>query len=163
MSRFSQKGNTRAWFVPTIASLTRVPTASEVNAGTKLDPQMAEINGFTFANEPIKTPVMRDSFDAQIPGQDNTDTSSMSFWEDKVAANNPIKTALTKGMNGYVVIFYAGIASGSGAAAAADKCEVWPVTVSSVARRYTTANEAAQYMISFAMTEPPAVDVAVTV
>ncbi len=155
MSRFSQKGTAKFFFVPTIAS-TAAPTAVEVNAGTELTGQLAEVNGFEFKNEPIPTPTMATSFDAQVPGQDTVDASSLGFWEDKTT--NPIKTALPKGTSGYVVIFFKGTAGAS--PAAADKAEVWPVTVSSVHRRYTAGNEAAMYTVDFAMTAPPSVDVA---
>jgi len=160
VARYSQKGILRTWFCPTVAAASGIPTATEVNAGTELTPELAEISGFTFANDPIKVPVMKDSFDAQIPGTDNTDASSMGFWEHKAPVTNPIKTALVKNTNGFVVIFYSGTAGA--AAALGDKCENWPVTVSSVARRYTAANEAAMYTVTFAMTKPPTVDVAIT-
>lgn len=158
MARFSQKGNTRFYFVPTIASPALVPTTAEITAGTELTGQLAEVAGFTFRNEPIMTPVMKDSFDAQIPGQDTTEATSLTFWEDK--ATNPIRTALTKGLNGFIVIFPRGTTGAN--PATADKAEAWPVTISSIHRRYTAANEAAQYTVDFAMTAPPGAEASLT-
>lgn len=150
MARFMRKGTTKFYFVPTIAALA-APTVAEVTAGTHLSPQMAEVNGFTFSNSPIQTPDMNSRFVSQIPGEDSTDESSIVFYEDK--STNPIRTALAKDTNGFIVIFSGGLAGAT--PAASDKCEVWPVTVSSNARRYTADNSAAQYEVKFATTSPP--------
>jgi hypothetical protein len=158
MARFMRKGTTRLYMVPTIASAALIPTAAEVNAGTRLDTQVAELSGFTFANNPISTPDMSTSFVSQVPGEDATEDSSMTFYEDKVS--NPIRTALAKGTNGYVVIFPAGIAGAT--PAAGDKCDVWPVTVASNARQYTADNEAAKYMVKLAATAEAGTDKTLT-
>jgi len=151
MARFMRKGTTKIFFVPTIASKT-APTAAEVTAGTNLTGQIAEMSGFTFSNSPIQTPDMSTKFVSQIPGEDSTEDSSITFYEDK--SSNPIRTALAKDTNGYIVIFSGGTAGAN--PAAADKCEVWPVTVSSNARRFSAGNEAAQYEVRFATTAEPA-------
>lgn len=151
MPRFMRKGITRFYFVPTIASATLVPTAAEVTAGTRLDAQLAEINGFSFSNSPIATPDMASAFVSSIAGEDSAADSNLTFYEDKTS--NPIKTAQAKGTNGYIVIFYAGIAGAT--PAAGDKADVWPVQVASVSRMYTAGNEAAQYQIVYTPTAPP--------
>ena len=150
MSRFMRKGKSKVFFVPTIASLA-APTAVEVNAGTELSGQIAEINGFTFANSPIDTPDLGSSLVTKIMGEDTLEDSNMVFYEDDTSTTIP--TALAKGTVGYIVIFYKGTAGAS--PAAADKCEVWPVTVSSQSRMYTVDNEAAKYRVSFANTAAP--------
>lgn len=156
MARFMRKGITKVYFVPTITNKT-APTAAQVTAGTALTAQIAEISGFTFSNSPIQTPDMATKFVSQIPGEDTTEDSSITFYEDK--SSNPIRTALAKDVNGYIVIFSAGTAGAS--PAAADKCEVWPVTISSNARKFSAGNEAAQYEVRFATTDEPAVDAVV--
>lgn len=157
MSRFMRKGVARVYFVPTIASGTLAPTVAEVTAGTRLDQQAAEINGFTFENNPIQTPDMSTTFVSQIGGEDSTEDSSITFYEDNTT--NPIKTALAKGTAGYIVFFFKGLAGAS--PAAADKVDVWPVVVTSSARMYTADNEAAKYLVKFAASSPPGVDLAV--
>lgn len=157
--RFMRKGTTRIWWVPTIANVNLIPTAAEVNAGTELTDQIAEINGFNFANSPIETPDMGSSFVSKIPGEDTVGDSDMSFYEDKTS--NPIKTALSKGTSGYVVIFFAGTA-GAGAVAAGDDADVWPAIVASNSRLYTAGNEAAKYQVVFTLTREPANDVTIT-
>lgn len=151
MSRFMRKGKTKFYFVPTIASASLVPTAAEVIAGTRLDSQLAEVNGFTFSNNPIPVPDMATKFQSQIPGEDSTEDSSLVFYEDDTT--NTIMTALAQGAVGYIVIFPAGTAGA--APAAADKADVWPVQVSSNARQYTADNESARYQVNFAATKEP--------
>ncbi len=145
-----RKGRTKIWWVLTIATPT-APTAAEVNAGTRIDTALAEINGFTFANTPIETPDMATTFVSKIPGEDTVGDSNMTFYED--TTTNPISTALAKGAIGNVVIFYVGTAGAS--PAAADKAEVWPSIVASNAKQYTTSNEAAKYMVTFTNTAAP--------
>lgn len=158
MARFMRKGITRVYWVPTIASATLVPTTAEVTAGTRLDTQIAEFNGFSFANNPIQVPDMSTAFVSNIAGEDSVADSSLTFYEDKTS--NPIYTLLAKGTNGYVVIFPLGIAGVN--PAAADKADVWPAQVASNARQYTAGNEAAQYVVTFAPTAAPGLDKALT-
>lgn len=157
MPRFMRKGKMKVYFATTIASTTTAPTVAELTAATHLTPQIGEMNGFTFSNSPIQTPDMDTKFVSQIPGEDSTEDSSLVFYE--LDGTNPIKAALAKDTDGYVVIFPAGLAGS--APAAGDKCEVWPVTVSSNSRRYTNGNEAGMYEVKFACTEEPAIDVSV--
>lgn len=150
-TRFMRKGVTKVYFVPTIASKA-APTVAEITAGENLTPQIAEMTGFTFTNNPISTPDMDNAYVSQVPGEDTSEASSMTFYELK-GGTDDIHDALLKGTVGYIVIFYGGIAGAS--PAASDKAEVWPVVVSSNARRYTAGNEAAQYGVGFAVTSPP--------
>jgi len=151
MARFMRKGITRFYFVPTIASATLVPTTAEVTAGTRLDTQLADVNGFRYSNNPINVPDMSSTFVANIPGEDSVEASNLTFYEDKTT--NAIKTAQPKATTGYIVIFYSGIAGAS--PAIGDKADVWPIQVASVGRAYTAGNEAAQYQIIYAPTAAP--------
>ena len=156
--RFMRKGTSKFWFVPTIASTDLIPTTAEVTAGTAVTPEINEMAGFTFANNPIDTPDMDTTFVSKIPGEDSTEDSSMTFYERKTT--NPIKTLLAKGTVGFIVIFPAGLAAA--APAAGDKADVWPVTVASNARTYTAGNEAAKYLVKFSPNAPAADDVVLT-
>lgn len=153
MSRFMRREITKIFFVPTIAD-TGEPSPTEVNAGTNLTPDLSEITGFTFSNSPIMTPDMDSAFVNQIPGEDSTDESGMVFYLDRTETD--IYDALEKGTDGYVVIFDVGIAGAT--PAAADVADVWPVTISSRSKRYSTGNEAATFEVKFAMTDPPIYD-----
>lgn len=157
MPRTMRKGTAQFYLVPTIASATLAPTTAEVIAGTRLDTQLAEVSGFSFQNNPIATPDMADDFVSMIPGEETTEDSSMDFYELRTA--NPIKTALAKGTDGYVVIFYDGIAGT--APAAGDKVDVWPIIVNKNTRLYTAANEAAKYQVGFSVTSAPGEELSV--
>src|SRR5262252_3737665 len=158
MVRFMQKGITRFYFVPTIASTTLTTTTAEVTAGTRLDTQLGEVSGFAFANNPITTPDMSSTFIPNIPGEEKADDSSLKFYEDKTT--NPIRTALAKGTVGFVCIFATGVAGA--APAIADKCDVWPIQIASNVRGYSAGNEASMYTVSFAMTAVPGTDKVLT-
>jgi hypothetical protein len=158
--RFMQKGTTRFYFVPTIASASLIPTALEVTAGTRLDTELAEVAGFAFSNSEIATPDMSSTFTGNIPGEDVAEKSTLTFYEHKAPATNPIRTALAKGTAGYIVIFFGGIAGA--APAAADKCDVWPITVASNVRGYSAGNESSRYVVTFTMSSVPGFDKALT-
>ncbi len=151
MSRFMRKGTTELYFVPTVATPTAM-TVAEVGAGTDLTPEIAEINGYEFTNQPINVPDMGSAFVSKIPGEDTVESSNIVFYEDDTS--NPIKSALAKGTVGYVAIFHAGLATKS-TPAIGDAYELWPCIVASNARRYTAGNEAAQYNVVFTLTDPP--------
>lgn len=157
--RFMRKGTTRFYLVPTIAAATKIPTAAEVGAGTRLDAQLNTINGFNFASQFIDAPNMAESLTPKELGEDQLADSSLQFYELKGGADT-INAAFVKGTASFVVIFYAGIAGAT--PAAADKADVWPVTVGSKQRLYSAGNELAQYLVTFAVTSTPATDIAIT-
>jgi hypothetical protein len=150
MARFMRKGKTKVYFVPTISNKA-APTVAEITAGTVLTASIAEMNGFTFSNNPIDTPDMSTAFVNKIPGEDSVDDSNIVFYEDDTT--DTLRTSQAKGTNGYIVTFPKGTAGAS--PAAADKAEVWPVTIASNSRQYTADNEAAKFQVVYAITAPP--------
>ena len=151
MGRFMRKGVTKVYFIPTIAGIAAM-TVAESGAGTELGPQLAEVSGFSFTNNPISTPDMDNQFVAQVTGEDTAEQSSLTLYEDSAGADT-IQTALAKGTAGFVVFYYAGIAGAT--PAVLDEYEAWPVTVSSAPRMYSAGNETAQYRVDFAITAVP--------
>ena len=158
MARFMQMGTERFYWLLTIASYTTALTVAEVTAGTEVTGQMAELTGFSFDNTPIDTPDMSTALITKIPGEDSIADCSLTFYEDKLA--NPIKTALSKGTIGYVVIFGYGVAGAN--PAIADKADIWPVQVSSNSRQYAAGAAASKYLVKLAPRLAPAVDRALT-
>jgi hypothetical protein len=102
---------------------------------------------------------MASTFASQIPGEDTAADTSLSFYLHKVFADNTIRAAMPKNDDGYLVVFPYGTAGAS--PAAADKCDIWPSRISSNVKRYTAANEAAMFVVSFAITATPTDDTAV--
>jgi len=151
MARFFRRGRTKVWFAPTIASAALIPTAAEVNAGTNLTPSIADIAGFAFTNSPIATPDLASTFTATIPGEDTAEDSTLTFYED--TTTNTLQTTLAKGVSGYIVIFFAGIAGAS--PAAGDKAEVWPVQSTGPRREYSMGNDPARWAVGLTPSAPP--------
>lgn len=152
MARYTRKGKSKLAFVPTIAVLT-APTLAEITAGTPLTPQMAEMSGFQFKNSIIKTPDLNTTFVSQIPGEDEADDSSITFYDDDTATT--IRTALAKGAAGFLVLMPYG-------QTAAKRCEVWPATSTGFNDEWTVANEAARAMSQFSITAPPVQNATIT-
>jgi hypothetical protein len=115
--RFFRRGVSEVWFLPSVAVLA-APTSSEFTAGINVTPAVQAVNGFSIANEPIRTPDLATSFDSQIDGVDSAEDSGLTFYDDKVDVT--LRTALAKGTNGYIVLCPYG-------KVATKRCEVWPV------------------------------------
>ena len=156
--RYMSRGVTRFYWVLTIASGTLAPAVAEAGAGVRLDAELNEVNGFSFANQPIDTPNFKDRFTPQIAGEDVADDSSLGLYRLK-GETDTIRAALAKDVEGFVVVFYQGLAGS--VIAAADKVDVWPSIVASNSKTYTADNEAAKYMVNFSITDIPAFDLSV--
>lgn len=148
--RYMRKGNVWMRFVPTIANKA-APTVAELGAGTDITPDIAELSGFEYSNSPIDTPDFANTFTPKIGGEDTSADSSITFYEHSTAVANAIKTALPKGTAGYVVLSpYTALAP-----AAAQKVEVWPVTIIQNSRRWSAGNDAANFVVQFAPSATP--------
>lgn len=153
MARFFRRGITKVYWVPTLASLT-APSAAEINAGTNMTSQVADISGFEFQNTPIDTPDLSTTFTTTIPGEDTTQEPQLMFYEDNTT--NTLQATLAKGTSGHVVLFYKGTAGAS--PAAADKAEVWRVQSTGPYREYSMGNDPARWGCRFAPSVAPTFD-----
>lgn len=147
MARFNRKGTTKIYWLPTIAATTLIPTSAEISAGTDYTGQISAIDGWSLENQPIDTPDMASTFVSKIGGDDSAADSSLTFYEDSTL--DEIETDLAKGTSGYVVIFSKGKTAG------AKGMDVFPVTVVSNSKAYTTDNEAAKITVQFTITQRP--------
>lgn len=147
MAKFNRKGTTRIYFLPTIAATTLIPTNTEITAGTDYTGQINAIEGFSLENTPIETPDMASTFVSKIGGDDSAADSSLTFYEDSTA--DDIETELAKGTSGFIVIFSKGKTEGN------KGMDVYPVTVVSNSKAYTTDNEAAKITVQFTITDRP--------
>jgi hypothetical protein len=151
MSEFFRRGLSEIHFCPAVASLT-APSRAEITAGTDLTPGVAEINGFNFSNSPIMTPKLSTTFTTQIPGEDTSDTSTLTFYDDD--ADDDMRAALVKGTEGFLVFMPYGDVSGT-------RAEVWPAIATGVNDQWTMSNEAAKFQVAFAITDAPEQDAVV--
>lgn len=147
MARFNRKGTTKIYFLPTIAATTLIPTNTEITAGTDYTGQINAVDGFTLENTPIETPDMESTFVSKIGGDDSAADSSLTFYEDSTL--DEIETDLAKGTSGFIVIFSKGKTEG------AKGMDVYPVTVVSNSKAFTTDNEAAKITVQFTITARP--------
>ncbi len=148
MGRFNRKGTTKIYLLPTIASTSLLPTTAEITAGQDLTDGINAIDGWSLENQPIETPDMSSTFVSKIGGDDSAADSSLTFYEDNTL--DDIETDLAKGTTGYIVIF------SKGKAPSAKGMDVFPVTVVSNSKAYTTDNEAAKITVQFTITKRPA-------
>lgn len=155
MGKFFRRGKTQVLFVPTIASATKAPTVAELGTGTALGASINDMNGFSFANQPIDTPTLADEFTGKIGGEDQAEDSSFTFYLDDTT--NPLRTTLAKGVNGFVVIADFKV----GALVAADVVDVWPSRATAAPKQYSLGNDPALWLSQWVHPATPALDIAV--
>ncbi|MEU3399504.1 hypothetical protein [Streptomyces filamentosus] len=154
VEKFSRRGVSVFLWLPTIADTVGLKaTRAELDGSTNLSSAIASISGFTLENQSIETPDMGDDFDSSIPGSDQAEDSSFTFYEDKTT--DEIEQLLKKGSVGYVGILRKGDIPGS------KSMDIFPVRVGSQSPAFTTDNEAAKFDVRFTITRRPAQGLAV--
>lgn len=145
MPRYFRRGKSKIRFLPAIANQS-APSSGEMTAGTDLTPSIADVGGFGYSNSPIATPDLASTFTTSIPGEDTTDDSSITFYDDDTSS--AVRTLLAKGVTGFIVRMpYGQIAT--------RRAEVWPVTSTGVNDEWTTGNDPARFTVGFAITSVP--------
>jgi len=154
---YFRRGVTRVFTVPTITLA--APTATQVNAGTELTTKndLADIQGFSYQNQPIAIPDWNDNFTGKIVGEDQSADGVLHFYDKKGTSPNPLRTTLAKGTVTNIVIFPGGTAGAT--PAAGDVCDVFPVTSSGPAKDYSLT-EAAKWHVTLPSSARPTQDVA---
>lgn len=118
MARFFRRGVTKLVFCPTITAPATGPSRAEITSGTVLK-GISAISGFSISNSPVAVPDLDSRFTASVPGEDTTDASSLTFYDDN-ATPSPARTALAKDVVGYIVYMpYGDVPT--------KRCEVWQV------------------------------------
>lgn len=156
-TRFFRRGLTKVRFLPTIVArevdadgdeIVGSPSRAELTAGTDLSPEVADIAGWQLTNAPIATPNLNDKFTPQIEGEDTVSDSSLTFYDQKAADEDTIRVALAKGGAGFIVVLPYGDVPTA-------RCQVYAVTSTGVNDEFTVGNDAARFMVGFAITEVP--------
>lgn len=162
-NEYFEPGVLKAWFVPTIAAASLIPTAAEVNGGTPLHTCLKQggIEGFEFNNELVPFVKMDTAFEGKVPGIDKVGNATLRFLRN-LTNEGAIKTALSKGAAGHIVIFGPGTSGALGVAAAGDKGDIWKGVVTGTSNDHPTGNEVAGFHVSFGCNTPPAQDKAIT-
>lgn len=147
MAKFFRRGKSKIFFCPAVSDF-EAPTRAEITAGDDLSDFVAEIGGFSLSNSPIATPDLGASFTKSIPGEDTTDESSLTLYDDNQAGGAPYRSVLARGTEGYLVLMPYGDV-------AARRCEVWHVISTGVNDEWSVGNDAARTTVTFSVNSVP--------
>lgn len=134
------------------ASDTGVPTIADVTGCVEITEYVSGLN-FAAQGNVVPTPNLKLLFETSIEGT-SQGTATMDCYRD-----DEIDTAwdlLPRKTKGYIVISRFGGVPGVG-----DKCEVWPIRVSSRTNANLTNNTPATFTVTFAVVDAPAEDAVV--
>jgi hypothetical protein len=151
--RYIPDGTRQYYWVPTIASKA-APTRAELNAGTDLTGELAEVSGFTVTSDQVDAPDLGTRFTAQVKGRIKAADSSMMIYLSETSVD--ARTLLTRDTTGFIVQFPEGDDEGLSTAV----MDVFPVTISS-ASTVTKFGDVAQLDVGFTITSEPVTNVAV--
>ena len=152
--RYFRPGLTKIYWVRTIVTYT-APTRLEINSGTDLSGEIAEINGFSVVSDTIPTPDLGTRFVPKIAGRINADDSSLNFYASSTGFTDA-RSVLPRDTTGFLVIMDGGDTSTTG------RMDVYPATVTSVPK-LRALEDPAQVQITFAITRVPAEDLVIPV
>jgi hypothetical protein len=143
---------TKCYFLPTIAAADLTPTRLEMDAGTDLSPEIAEVSGFTVTSEEINTPDLGSRFTSKIPGRTSAEDSSITFYAD--LGGNDVRTVLPRDTTGYIQWCDGGDVAGN-------KSQVFPIRVRSLGQLRSVGDESHRLQVQFSSTSEPNEDVTI--
>lgn len=154
MSKFTRRGKSKVYFVPTVADPAN-PTTAEITGGTYLGKGLREMTGFETQTSRISEAVMDSKTNPQIDGEQTFGDAQMVLLESDDTTTDPDSTALAAaytaladGAQGFIVACPVGVTSGK-------KCETWPISIGANNRNWSTDNEFAKYTVAFAVLSAP--------
>ncbi|MQB00554.1 MAG: hypothetical protein GEU78_09725 [Actinobacteria bacterium] len=147
-SRYFRPGTTVIYWVETISDKS-APTRIELDAGTDLSGEVAEIEGFEVVSETLETPDFGSRFASKIPGMITADDSALLTYADQTSAD--IRALLSRDDNGFIVIMDEGDVE-------TQLMDVFPVRVSAVPK-LRARSDPSQIRVQFTITSEPAENV----
>lgn len=149
VDRYFPTGVAKYYWIPDILDPEN-PTRLELDAGTDLSPEIAEVDGFTVSSDEIEVPDINSRFTGKIPGRISADDSSLVFYGDKTGID--VRALLPRGESGYVGRL-------GGGDVPTYKMDIFPVTVTSLSKAFGTDDEAARITVQFSISSEPIEDV----
>lgn len=149
-SRYFRPGVTKVYWVETLTDYEN-PTRSELDAGTDLSAEVAEINGFQVTSASVDTPDLGSRFTAKIPGAITADDSSLVTYADTTSVD--IRSVLVRDDNGFVVIMDEGDIVGQ-------LMDVYPARVASTPK-LRAREDPARIQADFTITKVPAENITI--
>lgn len=150
--RFIRPGVTKVYWVVTIATQSS-PSRSEINAGTDVSNEVAEITGWQLVSETVDTPDLSGRFVPKIAGRINADDSSLNFYASSTGFNDA-RSVLVLDSQGYIIIMDGGDVSTTG------RMDVYNVKVTSHGK-IRTLEDPAMTQASFAILRQPSENVVI--
>jgi hypothetical protein len=148
--RYVRFGLTRVVFAPAVSNIL-APTRGEINAGTDLSNEVAEIEGFQVTQNFVETPDLGTFFTGKLPGRTSSDDSSLTMYASSNSTD--VRAVLVRGTTGFLLWFDEGDIPGR-------KYDVYPITVGSLAKD-RSLEEAARLVVSMAVTRTPTENITV--
>jgi hypothetical protein len=149
-TRYLAAGVLKIYFVASISNKLS-PTRTELNAGTDLTSQVAEVNGWTVSSNLIDSPDYGSRFTSKTTGRTEVADSSLKIYASQ--DTNDVRSLLPRNTTGFVVMLWGGDVS-------SQHMDVFPVTVSSCGKEVPDSADA-DLMVTFAITSVPAEDVVI--
>lgn len=153
-NRYIPDGTRQYYWVDSIASKA-APTRAELDAGSDLTGEVAEVSGFTVSTDMVDAPDLGTRFTAQISGRIKAADSSLTIYLDD--SSDDARSLLTRDKKGFVVQFPEGDDDGVSGTRTMD---VFPVQIAS-ASKSTKMGDPGTVEVAFTITSEPAVDVLV--
>lgn len=150
-NRYFPTGTTKYIYCPTVGNKNAV-ARSEINAGTDLSGEIAEVDGWQVASELIEVPDINSRFTSKIPGRTSADDSSIKFYADP--SGSDARGLFPRDATGFILRMDGGDVPGR-------KMDVFPIRVSSVPKDMGTGDDAATLQVMFAITSEPAENVTI--
>lgn len=149
--RFFQPEISDYSFLPAVADR-EVVTRLEIDAGTLLSPEIADISGFSTSSSLIDTPDLGSRFVPRIGGRTTTEDSTLTFYgsQDGIDA----RAILPRGTKGFLYLADGGDVPGNLA-------DLFEVEVTSVGKVRSTGDQAFQLTISFGILSVPVEDLVI--
>lgn len=144
-TRYFDPEVTVVYYVPTIANKS-APTRTEMDAGTDLTAEIADLSGWVVAGEALPTPDMGSKFTSSIDGRIQAEDSSLTFYADKTGVD--VRAVLPRGTNGFILWLDGGDVAGN-------LMDVFPVRVLANGKLRNLSNEAAKIQVQFTVTSTP--------
>lgn len=150
MARIIPNEETFICFATTIADITS-PTAAEVAGGVDVTGSCISLNASSQGNT-VPTPAFDSLFETSTAGT-STATFTADFYRDD--EDDTAWTTLPRATRGYFVISRFGGKGDGNMPIAADKCEVWPVMVTSRTMANMSSNTVQTFTATCAVIQEP--------
>lgn len=149
-TRYTPPGRRKYNWLPACAN-TSSPTRTEINNGTDLSGQIAEVSGFELSADSADAPDLSGGFVTQVAARVTASDCEMVFYASSTSAD--VRTVLTRGTAGFILLLPEGDVP-------TQKCEVWPATVKTM---FIDSNieDPAKIHVGFSITSQPVQNVTI--